>query len=431
MAYYVIFGTFYLSMYLFFIIFINMNILSRILTVTILAGFTIGTYAAPPSTKTAKLPFEFDLEARALVGDYINYGNFNFNMPMASLDLDAQIRWRIDRENDFKAKYKAEIIKAFTSYSTSGLFMDTYEQQLDLDLFYRKKGLRIDTFFDYTWKLRPQWPDFYQTNVVGTTLVFTPTDRFTYHKLNPGVKGKFALDKEWDLLAKAEYEAKISTIDPNWTPTHVTPRGYNAYGAEVGVDYSPEGESYSIELSNHFERKHFTHLPSRNAISGGTSGGTNPLYVAWSNTTELKADFEINSINMTITPRYAIEFYTDEFEGYYSYIGHKFGLDVKQSLFNGAFEYEIGGKFKTLGYGPNSKDPANLTDGKPLYKNYILADVELLYHFNQNFSIFIEGDLFIKQSNYPDSLQSGVTPEDDILFNYDNFYIGSGVEYRL
>lgn len=408
-----------------------MKMLIRVFAFTLLAGFSFTIHAGEPSKKSTKRELDTDLEARLYAGDYMNYRNYQFNMPILAAELDAKLRWRFARNLDFKANYKADILKALTSYSTSALFMDTYKQQLDLDLIYRKKGMRLDFFLDYTWMLRPEWPDYYQTQVAAGVLEFTPTDRYSYHKVKPGVKGKFKLNKEWDLLGKLYYAGKFPTIDPNWTVTHVTPRGYNGYGAEVGVEYSPKGEAYSVELSNLFERKHYSHLPARTAVAGSTNGGTNPLFVAFSNKTEIKAVFDILPQNMSIAPSYAIEFYVDEFEGYYSYVGHDFGVDFEHSLMNGKLEYEIGVGFKTLGYGPSSKDPAVLADGSPLYKNYITADAEVFYHFNKNLSMFIGADLYMKQSNFPVSLQSGTTPDDDILFSYDNFYIASGVEYRL
>jgi len=387
-------------------------------------------------------PFEFDLKVSLAGGQLINYNEYKINLPVALGKLDGGIKYNFSKEFYAEVGYKIEGQKGFTTLPGTKLTFDEIFQTIQAGAKYSNQIIEIIPMFKYYWMERPAWPDLYQPNPLDYKAgpdpnfgKFLPTNRNSFKKTEIGLKTELKLIEVLPFYIEGNYFRNDEYIDPNYKdtlPTHLVPTIYTAYAFEAGVAY--KGLSFlKLYLKNNTESKTYSYELARDAVTGKTNykKNKNPLYKELSNKTSLDIEFKIASAGIKIIPFFAYTINIDSYQGYYSYNGYEPGLKFQHKI--NQFEYSLKYSWETQKFGPNSFDKNSTTDLQPLYKNYHKGKAEVSYELNKNFKFFVQGELAIKETNYP-PYKPGINPAKknyDIEFNFQNYQIIAGTIYKL
>ena len=392
--------------------------------------------------KEGKNPVEFKLALKAAGGGLFNYNEYAVNSPLASASALADLNFLLGQNGYLKFNYEAEGVKLFESVPGTIYTLDQLQQQAQLKLGLQNNTLDFEAKMKYRWMLRPSWPDLYQPNplVYGAASdpdfgSYLPTDRNSYHRLEPVVSLDYKGIQNVPLSLTTSYIRNLEYVDPNYSaslPSHLPPTTYSAFNGEIAVIFKTS-DSVHIKLANETEYRTYDFELARDSVTGKThyTKTPNPLYQELGNKTTLGFDFILASIGMKIKPFASLDINIDLFQGYYSYTGITPGIEIQQKA--GGFAYKIKFAEELQFFGPNSYDVNKTTDGASLYKYLTRASVNLKYSFNKHVESFIDADMVLKETNYP-AYVPGVNPKSKnyaIDFNFKNYSIVGGVIYNL
>ncbi|MDH4200493.1 MAG: hypothetical protein OEV66_08955 [Spirochaetia bacterium] len=385
---------------------------------------------------------DFDLILKASAGEAVNYMSYRVSSPAVDLSADGKLNVKLNKTLYMKLRYKAEGEKLFTAFPGTLYTLDNLDQRTLFQSGYSKGDLDLSACFKYNWILRPKWPDLYQPNPLqfGGTAdplygSYLPTDRNSYHKLEPGLSMEYNGIKALPFSINLRYIRNLQYIDPLFTqinPTHLTPSAYTGYAAQIEMTYRISKKLY-ISLANDFEYRSYDYELARDSVTGKTNykKTPNPLFSKMMNTSALGVLIKFGK-NLSVKPFFGVELNSDLYQGYYSYTGIEPGIEVAHKI--GNFRYTLKFSETLQFFDPvNSFDPLKTTDGKTLYKYYTKANLNMKYEFNKHIESFIEAGMFIKQTNYP-AYVSGVNPAKknyNIDFNFTNYSIMGGAAYKL
>jgi hypothetical protein len=405
--------------------------------------------------KNASNLFDFSLNASVYGGGMFGYQSLDVDSPVTGLNLKALFNINLPKTWYLTVIDKVEAEKAFEGAQNTAYTLDSLKNNAKIKFGFDNDKVDISANMNWAWQYRPQWPDLYQPNPLRyvDTLDpafddYMPTDRNSYNKFEPELSFDFSGVKNLGIRFNTSFVRYIEEEDPNFdpaVPTHLTPSTYSGYSGDLKLSYK-FSKVFSLELANKAEFREYDNELARDSTTGKTHYSTqpNPNYTEFNNKITLAPEIKISSISLTIKPFFALDINEDLFEGYYSYTGYEPGIEIEQKI--GKFKYIIGFSYDMQEFGPDSFDPVTVydqntgaisdygtTDGETLYKHYTKANLELEYRINNSFEIFIEGKMVLKTTNYPDYIP-GANPSSknySIDFNYENYYIRSGVTYKL
>lgn len=396
--------------------------------------------------------FKFTLQG----GQVINYMNYSITSPLIGAGFDFSGDFGRFGYFEPSVGYSIHAEKFFLNAEKSENTLDTVEQKLDLKIDYKNRPVKISVDLNYDWVLRPGWPDLYQPDPLTynssynlDNINYPATDRYSYHKINPELGFQYRIRPRYPIDVKAGYIKMIGYADPNYDsakPTHLAPDLYSKIYGEVGIRRHSRKYLINFSIKNRYSMLTHEEELARDRVSGLTHYSTtpNPLYEETHNETDVSVTFNIAAVKLKITPLYAYHINTDEFQGYYSYTEHEFGIKLRQSLLGGNLRYRIKAVRKLRTYTSDGYGVATghfpLTDGDTLYKNYWVINSKIDFKIDENISVFAGFNMKIKETNYP-SYVPGVNPTGDtanpgtknydIDFSFINYRFDIGVSYTI
>ena len=277
----------------------------------------------------------------------------------------------------------------------------------------------------------PDWPDQYQRDPVTGALA--PTDRYGYFAARGGAVLYARPAQHQHVRARYRYVSQDYQTDPNFDPNnpmHLTPRSNTRH--ELGGSWRYVEHAWALAFHLDYTRRYETELLARNAGTGGTSGGTNPLQVTslWAPAVELELRRLLDG-RLELSLGYGLDVQDDTFQGYYSYTEHHprvvARLDVTRRL-SAAARYE--GWFRT--YGPNGTSPSRLDYGTRRESARFLLGGEVGYQLGGGLTARANVEYVDRGTNYPDYVPPPAgTSAYDINWDYTNLYAVLGLEYRM
>ncbi len=401
--------------------------------------------------KKAPSRLKFDLSASVFSGGRFNYLSYKVKTPALGASVKTKLSYKLTDVLTSIFRYNLFIEKQFIDVDRSSSTLDKITNYLSARLNYKaSRKLTWGFNINYKWVLKPDWPDQYQTNPAVFSAAFNrsdiqllPTDRYSYHRIRFAISGDYKIRSYLPVFSQLGYTRKIATVDSNFStanPNHLTPSDYHVLLLTVGIKYKKKKRLLNGELSNTLKKTWDTVQLSRDAATGVTHFTTtpNPLYEEINNNTTLKAIFNFRKQKLKVTPSYNLEINIDEFQGYYSFIGNTFGIEVAQKLSRKLkYKFKASGEIQNFGsnsYG-TSASHIPLTSGSRLYKHYIRLKLKAIYTMSKHFDLFFRSSLVIKNTNFPNyipgSNPTSGTRNYDIDFSYTNFSFDFGVTYKL
>ncbi len=401
--------------------------------------------------KKAPSRAKFDLSVSLFGGGRVNYLSYKVKTPALGASVNTKLSYKLTDVLTSIFRYNFFIEKQFNDVDQSSSTLDKMTNYLSARLNYKaSKKLTWGFNVNYKWVLKPDWPDHYQTNPAVFSAAFNrgdiqllPTDRYSYHRIRFSVSENYKIRDYLPLFGLLGYTRKIAIVDSNFSannPNHLTPSDYHVLLLTVGIKYKKKRKLLNGELSNTLKKTWDTVQLSRDATTGITHFSTtpNPLYEEINNNTTLKVIFNFRKQKLKITPSYNLEINIDEFQGYYSFIGNTFGLEIAQKL-SKSFKYKFKASGEIQSFGSNSYGTSAshipLTSGSRYFKHYIKLKLKTIYSVSRHLDLFFRSFLVIKNTNFPNYVP-GVNPTSgtrnyDIDFSYTNFSFDLGVTYKL
>ncbi len=407
------------------------------------------TVFARKGKKKKKAPsrLKFDLSASLFGGGRFNHLSYKVKTPAAGASVKTKLSYKLTDVLTSIFRYNFFIEKQFIGVDRSSSTLDKMTNYLSAKLNYKaSKKLTLGFNVNYKWVLKPDWPDNYQTNpavfTTGNNITLLPTDRYSYHRIRFAILGDYKIRNYLPVFGQLGYTRKIATVDSNFNlnnPNHLTPSDYHVLLLTLGIKYKKK-TLLNGELSNTLKKTWDTVQLSRDATTGITHFTTtpNPLYEEINNNTTFKVIFNFRKQKLKITPSYNLEINVDQFQGYYSFLGHTFGLEVAQKL-SKKFKYKFNASGEIQNFGSNSYGTSAshipLSSGSRLFRHYIRLKLKTIYAMSKHVDLFFRSSLVIKNTNFPNYVP-GVNPTSgtknyDIDFSYTNFSFDFGVTYKL
>jgi len=284
---------------------------------------------------------------------------------------------------------------------------------------------------DYTY--RPGWPDQYQRRQDG---YMRPTDRFTHLDWDVGAFVVASTGRRAFLRLGYGFSSMAYVDDPNYDatddPTHITPKDSVLH--HVHLSWRRLAEAWLLAIDLDLRRREYADVPARDAVTGNSSG--NPMEVFHQFEPGVELELKHLAERLDLSFRYAYEVQQDIWEGYYSYGGHNPRL-IAELAITDHLSAEVKLEAWWRQYGPDSKRPSELEDGKQRWDHRAEARGRLRWIFAGGLSAFGEVDYYVRETNYPDYVP-GVNPPPprleykyyDIDFDYANLTAFAGIEYR-
>ncbi|HEX9049249.1 MAG TPA: hypothetical protein VF841_01830 [Anaeromyxobacter sp.] len=293
------------------------------------------------------------------------------------------------------------------------------------------RAVRVGLEAGVSGRWAPDWPDQYQRDLVTGALA--PTDRYSYTAFQGGGALYSRPAPHQHLRARYRYVSQDYTVDPNFDPNvpmHLTPRSNVRH--ELGASWRYIEPRWAVGLQLDYTRRSEKELLSRDAGTGSTNGGTNPLQVTGllEPFAELKLRKLLGGV-LEISVGYGYDVQDDTFEGYYSFTQHHPRVGAKIEVtkrLTASARYEAW--LRT--YGPNGTSPSRLEYGTRRVSSLIELAADVGYRLGSGLSARASLVYKDRGTNYPDYVPPPLgTSAYDIKWDYTNVYAVAGLEYRM
>jgi hypothetical protein len=276
---------------------------------------------------------------------------------------------------------------------------------------------------------RPGWPDLYQRQPGGTLL---ETDRYGYFGWRSGARVTLAPARHqqlrlgyglraYDYVNDAGFDA---VLDPN----HLTPRDNLQQHVDLSWRYHQRAWELTVGIDYAYRADGEQH--ARNAGTGSTAGGTNPLQRLHEAEPGLQLELEPFDGRLDLTVGYGYQVQNDPFAGYYSYSGHHPRLAARITVTE-KLSATARVEAWLREYGDDGTSATRLESGDRRNDRRTLVRGGLRYAFTEALGVFGEAEWVNRTTNYPDDVPDPMTDEGaKIDWDYVNLTALAGVEWR-
>jgi hypothetical protein len=210
---------------------------------------------------------------------------------------------------------------------------------------------------------------------------------------------------------------------------HLTPVDHGTHDllAQWKLGTSTLNSTLRVEYQRRLDRV----LLARNAYSGGTSAGQNPLQRL--NLFEPSIEGEARGLLggvLGLSAGYGFVIQDDPFQGYYSTTGHRPRVRAEVVL-TPSLRARVGAEALLLTYGPNSTAAQRLSSGSRRFDHRLSVEATASYRIAEGLFAVADARWSARDTNYPDYVP-GILPATrfyDIQWSYTNFRAMLGIQY--